>query len=437
MSKNLGNVDPVTTMLGTDSILVEIGGSIRRITVNELQAALNQGQKALLQQVAWGVPLEKSSSPAWGVEGNLVMRDEYLSHCGRIFLTNDGKAAKLSSLDSSIFADGTALDETQGHVMFYAPRLYYLVQTDEITGVTYLWMSQIPIGGHFIPESCFGAYMGYLNGNALTSRSGVNVTGSKTITAYWNAAQVNGVNFGLINYDHQRLMIMLNLMQFGNPNCQVNIGYGTGGSSTDLDIFSEAAKLQTGATKSLGDACGKIDITLTKTTSDNKTLTTQNASRVNLFGIEDAWCWYWCMLQGLYFGSSNNDGQDGSEVFIYEGNRLPSSTELATHPEGNYRQIVRPVSPFYPKAWVLGEYFDILAKTSGGSTSSYWCDYYYANATGQLPLWGGGASYGSLAGLGYASTNLAWSSASASFGSRLAYYGKLNWMSGANLVASL
>lgn len=435
--KNLGEADLVASILQSNCVFVEVGGSVRRIKLEDLQASINRGQNQLLQQVAWGVPLEKSSSPAWGVVGNTVLRDEYLSHVGRIFLTNDGKAAKLSASDSSIFADGTALDETQGHVMFYAPKLYYLVQTDAESGLTYLWMSQIPIGGHFIPESCFGAYMGYMNGSALTSRSGVNVRASETITAYWNAAQVNGVNFGLINYDHQRLMIMLNLMKFGNPNCQVNIGYGTGGSGTDLDIFSEAAKLKTGATKSLGDACGKIDITLTKTTSDNKTLTTQNASRVNLFGIEDAWCWYWCMLQGLYFGSSNNDGQDGSEVFIYEGNRLPSSTELATHPEGNYRQIVRPVSPFYPKAWVLGEYFDILAKTSGGSTSSYWCDYNYNNATGQLPLWGGDANIGSLAGLGCAYTSYAWSSASAHIGSRLAYYGKLNWMSGANLVASL
>jgi hypothetical protein len=433
MSKNLGNVDSVTTILGTDSILVEIGGSIRRITVDELQAALNQGQKALLQQVAWGVPLEKSSSPAWGVVGNTVLRDEYLSHVGRIFLTNDGKAAKLSATDSSVFADGTALDETQGHVMFYAPRLYYLVQTDEISGLTCLWMSQIPIGGHYIEESCFGAYMGYMNGAALTSRSGVNVTASKAITQFWNAAQVNGKNFGLINYDHQRLMIMLNLSKFGNPNCQTNVGYGTGGSGYGTNVFTQASALLTGATKSLGDSCGKIDITLTN--SDN--VSTTDASRVNFFGIEDPWCWYWCMVQGLYFGSSANEGQTGSEVFIYEGNRLPTSSELTTHPNGTYRQIVRQTSSVYPKTLVLGEYFDIFAKTGGANFSSYWCDYNYNSATGQLPLWGGFANRGSLAGLGYADTFNAWSAAHAAIGSRLAYYGRLQWMSGSNLIASL
>ena len=32
-------------------------------------------------------------------------------------------------------------------------------------------------------------------------------------------------------------------------------------------------------------------------------------------------------LQGVYFGNSGNSGQTGTEIFIYEGNRMPSAEE--------------------------------------------------------------------------------------------------------------
>lgn len=49
-----------------------------------------------------------------------------------------------------MFADGTAVDETKGHVMWIGPRLYYRVQTDSVSGVPVLWLSMLPIGGEFI-----------------------------------------------------------------------------------------------------------------------------------------------------------------------------------------------------------------------------------------------------------------------------------------------
>ena len=86
---------------------------------------------------------------------------------------------------------------------------------------------------------------------------------------------------------------------------------------------------------------------------------------------------------------------------------------------------------------IIGEYFDILAKKLGAGGTSGWGDYNYANSTGQLVLWGAYADSGACAGLGYASSNLAWSDSHSTFGSRLAYYGELTFMSGAELVASV
>ena len=430
--KNLANETVTGAVLQDDYVLVTAGGSVRRIKVEDFVASINAGNQQLLLEVAWGVPIKQNaSSPAWGVVGNTTMRDEYLSEIGRAFLTNDGKIAKLSKHDSSHFADGTVVDETRGHVMFYSPRLYYLVKEDAQTGIPTLWMSMVPIGGHYIEEQCFGAYKGSLSGGALVSRSGVAPQGAKTITQFWNYAQQNGRNFGLINYDAVRLIIMLNLMEFGNANCQENIGNGVGGS-VSKDLWAAAASLLTGATKSMGDACGSIPISVVN--GDNVGV---DCSRVNLFGIEDFWGWQWEMIQGIFCGNSGNAGQDGTEVFIYQGNHLPSAAELASHPEGDFRQLTRPTTSGYVKKMIVGEFFDMIAQTLSGGSTSYWCDYFYGNNTGQLVLWGGTVYSGARSGVGFAYTYDAWSYSNAHVGSRLAYYGKLNWISGAELMAAV
>ncbi|MCB8835737.1 hypothetical protein LJD42_29770, partial [Escherichia coli] len=82
---------------------------------------------------------------------------------------------------------------------------------------------------------------------------------------------------------------------------------------------------------------------------------------------------------------------------------------------------------------ILGEHFDIFPKKIGGNSSSYWADYSWANTTGQLVLWGGYAVGGARCGLASASSDHDWSSSGAAFGSRLAYFGDLTFVSGASL----
>jgi hypothetical protein len=224
-------------------------------------------------------------------------------------------------------------------------------------------------------------------------------------------------------------MMMWALSEYGNPNIQAKLGYGVAGS-VQVDLWEQAATLLTGATKTMGDASGKIDITLTGGT---------DCSRVNFFGIEDPYGWQWEMIQNVYFGSSANAGQTGTECFIYEGNRMPSSGELATHPDGAYRQLVRPGTSNYVQRMLLGEYFDLIPEITSSSADSatYWCDYFYVNVppTGQLLFWGGSANTGPQAGLGFAHSHSAFSASNAIFGARLAYYGEIEIMTGAELVA--
>ncbi len=424
-------------MLASNSVLVEIDGSIRRITLEDFMEAIQTGGLSL-RQYAWGVPIlqDQQSSSEWGVVGNTDLWEEYKSMIGRYLVTNEGKAAKLSKTDSTVYADGTTLDETAGHVMVYAPRLYYLVQTDETSGITYLWGSMQPISGHYIEAQCVGAYMGYMDGTALTSRSGVVPTGSKNINALWTAAQVNGSQFGVIGNDFRRWVNMINLFEFGDTNVQTNVGYGICGSSGQSKLHLAANYLSTGATTSLGDSCGAISIDISYEDTDaSVTYTGVNSSRVNFFGIEDLWGWFLHSIQGIYFGSANNDDQDGTEVFIYEGNRMPSTDELATHPSGDYRQLTRLTSTTgsYIKTQYLGEYFDLIPTATGGSSSSYWCDQWTGSTTGQLCYCFGNSNNGANAGLAYANSNNAWSNTNSNRGSRLAYYGDLTFVNGSEI----
>lgn len=79
----------------------------------------------------------------------------------------------------------------------------------------------------------------------------------------------------------------------------------------------------------------------------------------------------------------------------------------------------------YAKKMLLGEDGDIVATEVGGSSSTYWCDYYYTYTQAnrlQVVLVGGSADDGSLAGLARVYTGSAPSDAYRNFGSRLCFF---------------
>lgn len=79
----------------------------------------------------------------------------------------------------------------------------------------------------------------------------------------------------------------------------------------------------------------------------------------------------------------------------------------------------------YAKKMLLGEDGDIVATEVGGSSSTYWCDYYYTYTSAnrmQVVLVGGYAGNGSNAGLAYVNTYHAPSDAYRDVGSRLCFF---------------
>ena len=79
----------------------------------------------------------------------------------------------------------------------------------------------------------------------------------------------------------------------------------------------------------------------------------------------------------------------------------------------------------YAKKMLLGEDGDIVATEIGGSSSTYWCGYYYTNTSAnrmQTVLVGGATDEGQGAGLACVSTNLAPSATGRNVGSRLCFF---------------
>ena len=79
----------------------------------------------------------------------------------------------------------------------------------------------------------------------------------------------------------------------------------------------------------------------------------------------------------------------------------------------------------YAKKMLLGEDGDIVTTEVGGSSSTYWCDYYYTNTSAnrmQVVLVGGHADNGSAAGLAGVNSYDAPSAALRDVGSRLCFF---------------
>ena len=348
------------------------------------------------------------------MDGDINSWLAYRAKLGRYAMTNDGKARKLHHDNSRLLEDGTAYDAASCHIMVRYPNLYYSVSTSGDV-VTLTLSEREFINCKAFGDQWIGAYIGAVVSGALVSRADINPTRSLNINQFWNYAQANGSDWGLSDYRQRQMMMVIYLCEFLSMNSQLNLGLGMTGEGNNWCAVVYGATA--GATAVLGDKCGKVNFL-------ESGQLVNGACHVSLFGVEDPYGWYWEFVQGIYFGNSENANQDGTECFIYEGNRMPTSDELAGTPSGLYRKITRITSSGWVRKMLWGANLDVLPDTLGGSSVDGHGDYHYANNTGQVLLWGGSADYGSSCGLGYSSSNDGWSYAYSHIGARLAYHGK-------------
>ena len=363
------------------------------------------GKTYCIPEKSWGLTIPVDGSTDYTLVGNVAAWDNYKAKIGRYLLKSNGDAYKLNVDDSTIldYNDAT-FDPNLGNVMVRIPRLSYMVVRDS-AGRDTIWMTEEPVMRNVIEEQWVGAYLASYYGNKLRFMKGETVAANRTINVFWEQAQANGKAFGLTNYTQRILMVLLYLSNYRSLNSQATLGYGMNGNTNNFDA---AQNKPTGETSALGDDCGSVD----------GGTANANAKHISLFGLEDIYGWYWEMIQGVFL--INN------KVYVYDGNRMPDSEELAYGAKGKSRSFNRIASEGWITKLVGGEHFDIFPSAVGGGSSSYWCDYTWTSTTGQLLLWGGFAYVGASCGLVSSDSSAAWAGAWASSGSRLAFYGKVN-----------
>ena len=359
--------------------------------------------------------LEENSNPAFTVNNRGAAELYQTQMGGYMFFRKDGKvyAAKLNGSTWDKFADATpvtAAIEAACETMIHVPDCNYLGENKTLN-----FGGLVPIdGGHlFGSPHWVGAYlMSVDGGGAGHSRPNVAPGHSKTLSAFWNCAQQLGTQWGLANYGFFCLINALFQARYGSLNSQEVIGAGFQTSS-----WEAARNVPIGLCKSLGDGSGKVFYT---------DATIGDQYPVKLFGFEDLWGKLWEFRPGIRYYM---DG-DVRHAVVYPGNQVSNTAEGR-----DISGVLASASGQYATQMLLGEYWDMICQAVGGGDTTYYCDGYWAAAGGELLAVGGNAHSFALCGVAFSSSNLGFSYSWTNLGSRLAFYGTPQIVSGAELLA--
>ena len=171
-----------------------------------------------------------------------------------------------------------------------------------------------------------------------------------------------------------------------------------------------------GTSDELGNASGEVAYTLEKAEGENSKVFTVPRYR----GIENPFGHVWKWTDGVNIEVKTNSDGGTSKVYVCDD---PSKYNDSNYTGYTLRGLAARAEG-YAKEMIFGEFGDLIASVVGGGSTTYWCDYFYTNiGSNDLRgvLFGGYTLYGARAGFGYASTDYAPSSTTATVGSRLCF----------------
>jgi hypothetical protein len=367
------------------------------------------------------------------------------------------------------YEDGTPsiTDGSAGNVVTHMPPFYFL--NEQVTATkSNLYVSPYPVEGFtWHPGFTLGSFKASMNNTSVFGKPADtlwSVINTSTIfrggnndptndnlqkgylgkprtsqdrTDFWNAAQNQGSNYGIIGYHAHQALIMLFVTKYATLLSQKAVittkdanGFYHGGLGAGVTtvISSEWSNyngynplVQTGITLSLGLTDGEVDYTITDFNVSGDITVKQNS----FLGIEGVFGDLWEWLQDINIWKQTVAEGDKFKAFIYDPNDSYENTIGGNH-KRNYEFVK---TQGWLKSIVGGSNFEVLGKETdnGASSSTFFTDYFYNNDTTGVRglLRGGKANNGSNAGLSYATANNAPSHAAANVGSRLGYYGQV------------
>lgn len=412
----------------------------------------------LEERYAYGVEWDTASSSPDGVRvGNMQLHRELpvQSKMRRCLLDRDGGVKEY--LDNELSWGGSYLDYA---VMTEIPEHWYKLY---FNGTKFRKMlSEIPLPGYKHVDkfyiSTYEARM-YRTDNLLCSAAGasklsdpnsINFRGGDN-TAEWDdtyrsllgcpvtnitrdqfrqAARKRGSGWEMYTYGAHKTLFWLFAVEYATLNSQKPFnaqkdanGFSQGGlglgptQMTDWANFNNANPLiPCGYTNEFGNSSGEKAYVVKNASGGTHATLMANRYR----GIENPFGHIWKYTDGANIQVTTGDSGLSILWTTDDPSNFSDTSYTGYDKKGN---ICR--TNGYAKKMLLGEDGDIVATEVGGSSSTYWCDYYYTNTSAnrmQVVLVGGLADNGSHAGLANVATSSAPSGASRNIGSRLCFF---------------
>lgn len=412
----------------------------------------------LEERYAYGVEWDTASSSPDGVRvGNMQLHRELpvQSKMRRCLLDRDGGVKEY--LDNELSWGGSYLDYA---VMTEIPEHWYKLY---FNGTKFRKMlSEIPLPGYKHVDkfyiSTYEARM-YRTDNLLCSAAGAsklsdpnstNFRGGDN-TAEWDdtyrsllgrpvtnltrdqfrqAARKRGSGWEMYTYNAHKILFWLFAVEYATLDSQKPFnaqkdanGFAQGGlgpgptQMTDWTNFNNANPLiPCGYTNEFGNGSGEKAYVVKNASGGTHATLMANRYR----GIENPFGHIWKYTDGANIQVTTGDSGLSILWTTDDPSNFSDTSYTGYDKKGN---ICR--TNGYAKKMLLGEDGDIVATEVGGSSSTYWCDYYYTNTSAnrmQVVLVGGDAVYGSNAGLADVATTTAPSAASRDLGSRLCFF---------------
>lgn len=376
-------------------------------------------------------------------------------------LDDDGKVVEY--LDPTDWT-GNVRDGSRGQVMVEIPQHYRKCETDG--NKRRVLLSELPLPGYeVVPLMYVSAYQAtvqrstnklcsvvntdadYRGGNnnsendakynTLLGRPATSLSRTN-FRAYARKRKADSTEWNCMTYDAQKALYWLFVVEYATLNSQADYdsqltaeGFRQGGlgagvttiSGSDWNTFNGYYPfVPCGLTDSLGNRTGVVEYTINNEAESSPITMTFQVPRYR--GIENPFghIFQWTDGVNVRISPDTDNGGDGlSKVFVCHDPAKFNDTNYDGYSHvGNEAR-----TEGYVKEVIFGVGGEIVPKTVGGGSTTYFCDYHYTNIptteTLRGLLFGGRANNGASAGLAYANSNSAPSDTNAYFGSRLCF----------------
>lgn len=258
---------------------------------------------------------------------------------------------------------------------------------------------------------------------------GLPVTGL-TLDQFRQAARKRGSGWEMYTYNAHKILFWLFAVEYATLDSQKPFnaqkdanGFAQGGlgpgptQMTDWTNFNNANPLiPCGYTNEFGNGSGEKAYVVKNASGGTHATLMANRYR----GIENPFGHIWKYTDGANIQVTTGDSGLSILWTTDDPSNFSDTSCTGYDKKGN---ICR--TNGYAKKMLLGEDGDIVATEIGGSSSTYWCDYYYTYTSAnrmQVVRVGGAADDGSYAGLAYVATHSTPSAAVRGLGSRLCFF---------------